>query len=276
MKFRPTPLCLLFSILDMWWLLSVLLVADEACSIESVPERRQPQMGKRTGPRSSLRKSVADGATGVGRTQLCWPALARASPSSLLAWPWKQASRVGLPLQLLLVPQINCFRPGNLLLPSRLPVATPPLDSKLGSICLHHVPGAEPATGTPSLSPAARCACGVPSCSLDPSQSSLCQGIAQLSSPSIFFRLLSPIVWRPAALQGGWEWRGVHVEWRGPTWSCFSTVIFSPTPLPSCRPSQVLTLHSQGPALMFTVSLPSGTQDSHMLQGSPDGMEAVW
>lgn len=149
-------------------------------------------MGKRTGPRSSLRKSVADGATGVGRTQLCWPALARASPSSLLAWPWKQASRVGLPLQLLLVPQINCFRPGNLLLPSRLPVATPPLDSKLGSICLHHVPGAEPATGTPSLSPAARCACGVPSCSLDPSQSSLCQGIAQLSSPSIFLSCSLP------------------------------------------------------------------------------------
>lgn len=178
-------LCLLFSILDMWWLLTVLSVADKACNLEGVHEGRQPQMGKRTGPRSSLRKSVANGASGMGRRQLCWPALAQASPSSLLAWPWKQASCVGLPLQLLLVPQINCFRPGNLLLPSRLPVATPPLDSKLGSICLHHVPGAEPTTGTPSLSRQPEVPVAFPAVSLTPVKALSVKGF--FSSPPLPF-----------------------------------------------------------------------------------------
>ena len=110
-------------------------------------------------------------------------ALAPGIPSSHSTWPWKAAKLASSPA----VP-----RAPDKLFPSELPPPSPPLfllqhlcwTVNTGPICLRHVPGSLPATGSPSSSPAlARCARGVAftSVPLTLNQSSLCQGIAPAS-----------------------------------------------------------------------------------------------
>lgn len=116
------------------WVLTMRLVVDNICSLVEHPaERAAPIWGLGV---EMLTNGLRSGQGQRG----CWEAEEQetgtagyfGSGHSFFTSHLALESRTGLPPQLFLVLQINCFRLSCLLLPSPLPVATPQLGSKHG------------------------------------------------------------------------------------------------------------------------------------------------